>query len=167
MIGKQSLAVDPAKLLQRLIFNLANPLTADLKLLADLGERVLVTVAKSKSQLEHEFFARSQAVERLVHVALEHCLTGSVVRGFRNLVGDQIAETRFVFTSDRCFKRNSALSGLNDLLDFFRLNGHRFGDFFGSRLATKLLSEHVERLAIARNRIAHMNRETNRPALIG
>ena len=45
MIGEQSLAIDAAELLQRFIFDLANPLTADLKLLANFGNRVLMSVA--------------------------------------------------------------------------------------------------------------------------
>src|SRR6478735_863432 len=121
MIGEQSLAIDAAELLQCLIFNLANSLTADLELLANFGKRVLMTVAKPESQLEHEFFARRQAIERLVHVTLKHRLASGVVRSFRNLIGDQIAKTRFVFAPDRCFERNGALSGLNDLLDLLRL----------------------------------------------
>src|SRR3954452_17750533 len=151
VISKQSLTINSTELLQRFIFDLANPLTADLKLLADFGKRVLMTVAKSESQLEHEFFARRQAIERLVHVTLEHRLAGGIVGSFGNLVGDQITKTCFIFAADRCLERNGALGSLNDLLDFLRLNGHRFGDFFGSWLAAKLLGEHVERLAIARD----------------
>ena len=42
VVGKQAVAVEAAQLLQRLVLDLADALAADLQLLADLGQGVLV-----------------------------------------------------------------------------------------------------------------------------
>ena len=46
MVRQQPVAVEPTQLLQRLVLDLAHPLPADLQLLADLRQRVLVPVAQ-------------------------------------------------------------------------------------------------------------------------
>ena len=64
---------------------------------ANLRQRVLVAVAEPEAQLKHQLLARGQRVERGVDVALEHRLGRRFVRCLRDVIGDQITETGFVF----------------------------------------------------------------------
>ena len=52
MIRVEAVAIEPPQFLQRLVFDLTDALTADLQLLADLGQRVLVAVAETETELQ-------------------------------------------------------------------------------------------------------------------
>lgn len=57
VVGQQAVAIQPTELLQRLVLNLADALTADLQLLAHLGQRVLVALTKAKAKLQNQALA--------------------------------------------------------------------------------------------------------------
>jgi hypothetical protein len=78
-----------------------------------------------------------------VDVALQHRLAGRFVGRLRDLVGDQVAEARLVLATDRRFERDGPLRRLDDLVDLFRLDAHRLGDLFRTRLAAEFLGETV------------------------
>jgi hypothetical protein len=72
VVREQSVAIEAAQLLERLILDLADPLPADLELLTDLSQRMLVAVTKSKPELQDQLLTRRQGVKRGAHVALQH-----------------------------------------------------------------------------------------------
>src|SRR5215212_5085940 len=166
VIRVEAVAIEPPQFLQRLVLDLADAFAADLQLLANLGQRVLVPVAETETELQDQLFPRRERVERRVDVPLEHRLRRRFIWGLRYIIGDQVAQTRLVFRSDRRLERDGALCRLHDLVDLLGLHAHCLGHFFRRRLATELLSEHVERLAVAGDRIAHVDRKTDGAALI-
>jgi hypothetical protein len=81
VIRVESIAIEPPQFLQRLVLDLADAFAADLQLLADLGERVLVPVAETETELQDQLFPRRERVERRVDVPLEHRLGRRLVWG--------------------------------------------------------------------------------------
>ena len=54
MVRVEAVAIEAAQLLQRLVLDLADTLPADLKLLAHLRQRVLVSVAQTEAWLNEQ-----------------------------------------------------------------------------------------------------------------
>lgn len=100
MVREKTIAVHSAQLLQRLIFDLADAFAADLKLLTDFGERVLMTLAQAEAELENQPLAGRQGVEGGGDVALEHRFAGGFVWSFGYIVGDQVAKTGVILIPD-------------------------------------------------------------------
>ncbi len=136
-------------------------------MLADFGKRVLVSLAESEAKLKHQPFPSGQRIQGRADVALEHRFGCRFVRRLRDIVGNQVAETGVILVADRRFQRDRPLGRLDDLVDLLRRNGHRFRDLFRRWLTTKFLREQVQGLAIAGDRVAHVDREPDRAALVG
>src|SRR5690348_10051625 len=52
-------------------------------------------------------------------------------------------------------------------MDLFRLHAHGLGHFLGRWLAAEFLSEHVQRLAVAGDRVSHVHWQADGAALVG
>src|SRR5688500_14688239 len=81
VIGVEAVTIEPPQLLQRLVLDLPDAFTADLQLLADLSQGVLMSVAETKTELQNQLFPRRKRVERRVDVPLEHRFRRRFIRG--------------------------------------------------------------------------------------
>src|SRR6202165_1639825 len=61
-----------AELAQRLGLDLADPLAGHAEPLADLFQRALVTVDQPEPQLQHAPLPRSQSIEHVLHLGVQH-----------------------------------------------------------------------------------------------
>ena len=111
-----------AELAQGLRLDLADALTRDVELFADLLERAGAAVDDAEAQLEHLLLARGERVEHLHELLLEQREACRLARLGCVLVWDEVAQVGVLLLADRCFKRNRVLSDTHYLS--YSFNAH-------------------------------------------
>src|SRR5437868_3467661 len=86
--------------LQRLVLDLANPLTRDVERAPDLIERARMLSTKPVAQLEHATLSVGEVFERLAQRLLREDLGGTLVRRLGALIGDELAELGLLLVAD-------------------------------------------------------------------
>src|SRR6476469_11230863 len=162
-----------AQLAQRLGLDLADPLASDVELLADLLEGPGTPVLEAEAELEHAPLAAGQRVEHRLHLLLEQLVRRGLGRRQGATVLDEVAEVGVLLLADRGLQRDGLLRDLDDLADLLRGDldllalGHRLGDLLDRRLATELLEELARDPDQPVDRLDHVDRDPDRPGLIG
>src|SRR5258708_537737 len=156
-----------AQLAQRLRLDLPDALARDGEVLADRLERVLAGVAHADAHLDHLFLARRQRLQALIRLLLEVQVDHRVGRGHDLTILDEVAEMRILLLADRRLQRNRLLRDLQDLPDLRHGDVHALGDLFRSRLAPELLHQSPRRANQLVDRLDHVDRDADRPRLVG
>jgi len=94
------------QLLERLVFDLADPLARDVESAANLVKRPWVLAAKSVAELKHAALAVGKVLQRFAQRFLGQHLSGALVRRLGPLVGNELAELGLFLVADRLLKRN-------------------------------------------------------------
>ncbi len=97
------------KLLERLIFDLPDPLARHVERAADLVERPRMLAAQAVPQLEHTPLAVAEVLERLAEGLLGEDLGGPLVRRLGALIGDELAELRLFLVANRLLEGDRGL----------------------------------------------------------
>src|SRR5919201_383251 len=97
------------ELLERLVLDLADALAGDVEGAPDLVERARMLAAEPVTELEDAALAVGQVLQRLPERLLGQEVGGAIERGFRLLVGDELAELRLLLVTDRLLQRNGSL----------------------------------------------------------
>ena len=148
-------------------FNLANALTGDVKLFADLFQGVVRAHLDAKSHAQHFGFARRQAVENVLHHITQTGLHGGFDRCGVVGVFDEIAQVRVVIVANRCFHRNWLFGDFHDLADFVFRDLHLLGQRRRIGLETKLLQMLTRQAVHFVDGFDHVHRNTNGASLVG
>src|SRR5215217_222220 len=155
------------QLLERLVLDLADALARDVERPPDLVERARVLAAEAVAQLEHAALAVGEVLQRLAQRLLGEDLGGALVRRLRALVGDELAELRLLLVADRLLQRHGSLRGALDRVDLLRVDARDLGDLVGGGLAPQLGDE----LALGPPDLVQLlddvNRDADRPRLVG
>src|SRR5690606_25937665 len=80
---------------------------------------------------------------------------------------DEVAEVAVFALADRAIEADRLAVDLKDPAGLFDADAGGFGGLFDRRLATLLLHELLADLSQLRHRLDHVDRNTNRPGLIG
>src|SRR6185436_15770630 len=91
-------------------------LARDVERPPDLVERARVLPAQAVPQLEDAALAIAEIFQRLAQRFLGEDLGRALVRRLRALVGDELAELRFLLVADRLLQRDGRLRGALDRL---------------------------------------------------
>src|SRR5262245_43465618 len=155
------------QLAQRLRLDLADPLAGDGEVLADLLERVLGAVADAEAHLDHLLLARRQRLEHLIGLFLEVEIDHRVGRGDDLAIFDEVAKVRILLLADRGLERDGLLRDLEDLAHLADRDVHALGDLLRGRLAAELLDQRPRRANQLVDRLDHVDRDADRPRLVG
>src|SRR5690606_20344437 len=82
-------------------------------------------------------------------------------------VGDEVAEVRIFLLADGCLERDGLLRDLQHLAHLRHRNVHPLGNLFGGRFAAELLHERARRADELVDRLDHVDRDADRPRLVG
>src|SRR5512143_3116701 len=155
------------ELAQGLGLDLADALARHLELLADLLERVLVAVAQAEAHLEDPALALRERLEGLLDLLLEVDVDDRVGRRGDELVLDEVAEVAVLLLADRRLERDGLLGDLDDLADLADRHVHLLGDLLARRLAADLLDGGPRDADELVDRLDHVDRDADRPGLVG
>ena len=100
-------------------------------------------------------------------------MRGGLGGGQRAAVLDEVAEVGVLLLADRGLERDRLLRDLDDLADLLGRDldllalGHRLGDLLDRRLAAELLEELARDADQPVDRLDHVDRDADRPGLVG
>src|SRR4051794_6764147 len=160
------------QLAQRLRLDLADALTGDVELLADLLERACAPVLEAEPQLEDTTLAAGQRVEDGFDLLLQQLVRRRLGRGERPAILDEVAEVGVLLLADRRLERDRLLRDLDDLADLLGGDhdllalGHRLGDLLDRRLAAELLEQLAGDADEPVDGLDHVDRDPDRPGLV-
>ena len=86
--------------LERLVLDLADPLTRDVERAPDLLERARVLAGEAIAQLEHAPLAVAEVLKRVSQRLLGEELRGALVGRLGTVVGDQLSELCLIVVAD-------------------------------------------------------------------
>ncbi len=156
-----------AQLAQRLGFDLTNPLTGHVELLADFLEGVIGVHVDTETHAQHLGLAGGQPAE---HVAgsLDQALAGGQVdRQLHGAVLDEVAQVRVVVITDGRLHGDRLLGDLEHLAHLVLGHLETLAQFLRRRLATHLL-QHLARHAVELvDGLDHVHRNPDGARLIG
>src|SRR5215213_1870156 len=162
-----------AELAERLGLDLADPFAGDVELLADFLEGPRAPVLEAEAQLEHPSLAACQRVQNALHLLLQELVRSGLRGSEGSTVLDEVAEVGVLLLADRRLEGNRLLRDLDDLADLLRGDldllalRHRLGDLLDRRLAAELLEELARDADEAVDRLDHVDRDADRPRLVG
>ena len=97
------------QLLQRLVLNLADPLTSDVERAANLVKRPRMLAAEPVAELKHAPLTVGEVLERLAQRLLGQDVSRPLVGGLSLLVSDELAELGLLLVADRLLERYGRL----------------------------------------------------------
>src|SRR5690606_12184104 len=147
--------------------DLADSLARHVEVLTHLFERMIALFSDAEAHPEDLLFARCERLEHPARLALEVVRDDRLYGRDRILILDEIAKTRILFLTDRRLEANRLLGDLKDLPHLFERHLHPLGDLLGRRLAAELLDEIATGPDELIDRLDHMDRDADRPRLIG
>src|SRR5450631_1157430 len=116
---------------------------------------------------QHLLFPRRERRQHLAGLLGEVHGDDRVGRRDDALVLDEVTEVRVLFLADRRFQRDRLLRDLQDLADLVERQLHLLGDLFRRRLAPQLLHQVAAGPNQLVDRLDHVDRDADRPGLIG
>src|SRR6266498_1996438 len=152
---------------QRLRLDLPDPLARDLEVLADLLERVVALLADAEAHPEHLLLARGERGEHLPGLLGQVHVDDRVGRRDERLVLDEVAEVAVLLLADGGLEADRLLRDLEDLADLVERQLHLLGDLLRGWLAPELLHEVAARPDELVDRLDHVDRDADRPRLVG
>src|SRR5207237_7084016 len=155
------------QLAERLRLDLPDALAGHVKLAPDLFERPGAPVLETEPQLQHAALAAGESFEDRLDLLLEELVRRGIARRERLVVGDEVPEVAVLFLADRRLERDWLLRDLDDLADFVGGDEHPLGDLLGGRLAAELLKKSTRNADELVDRFDHVDRNADRPRLVG
>ena len=152
---------------QGLGFDLADAFTGHGEVLANFFQGVLRSVFETEPHLDDAFFAWSQRVQNLFGHFFQVDVDHRIRRRHDTAVFDEVTEMGIFFLSDRCFQRYRFLCDLEHLANLGNRDIHALGDLFTRGLAAKFLNQSARSPNELVDRFDHVDRNTDRPRLIG
>src|SRR3989449_2286162 len=155
------------QLAQRLGLDLADAFARHAELTADFLQRAGAAVIQPKAQLQHLALTWGERLQDVFQLLLEHGKRCRLGRGQGVLILDEIAQmTVFLFTDGR-LQGDRLLGNLDDFAHTLHREAHRGGDLLRGRLTTQLLQQGARDADELVDRLHHVDRDTDRPGLIG
>src|SRR5262249_55507991 len=154
-----------AELAERLGLDLANALAGHREALADLLERVLALVADAEPEAQDLLFLGRERAEGALHLVRQVLADQAVVRRFRALVLEEVAQLRVL--ADRGLERERLARGLEDEPDLAGGYTGLLGQLLGRGLATHLVDEGAVDARDAIERLDHVHRDADRARMVG
>src|SRR5204863_9074033 len=139
----------------------------DVELASHFFEGARAPVLETEPQLEHAALAEREPLENALHLLLEQLVRCGVRWREGLVVGDEVAEVAVLFLADRRLERDRLLRDLHDLADLVRRDEHALGDLFSGGLATEFLKEATRDADELVDRLDHVDRDADRPRLVG
>src|SRR6185369_1087037 len=161
-----------AQLAQRVCLDLADPLTGQPELMADLLERSRSSVVEPEPEADDPLLAAFEAVEDLGHLLAKHRVRDGLERRDRVRILDQAAELGIALVADRCLERDGIAPVAPDLLDLLgrdrglRVLRQDVSDLRVRRLTPELDRELARGPRDAVHRLDHVDRDADRPRLV-
>src|SRR4051812_210260 len=155
------------ELLQRVVLDLPDPLARDVERAPDLLERPRPSAREPEAHLDDLALALRQGRQRAMDVLLAEVLRGDLERRLRRLVLDEVAELGLVLLADRLLERDRLLGHPQDVAHLARRALELGGDLFRRRLAAERLDELALDVHDLVELLDHVDRDANRPALVG
>ena len=138
-----------------------------MELPSDLLQRPRPAVVQSEPETDHLALPLGQRTQNLIELLSEQRVGGRLGGHLNILVLNESAEMTVLLLADRRLEGNRLLRDLLDLTDFLHRNIHLLRDFLRRGLPAKLLKQ----LALYADQpvdcLHHMNRDPDRPRLIG
>src|SRR6266542_4271469 len=155
------------ELSQRLRLDLSDPFAGDVERAPDLLERVLRSVPDAEPHLQDLLLARGERLQNPARLVLQVGDENRVDRREHLAVLDEVAQMRILLLPDRGLERDRLLGDLHDLPHLRHRHVHALGDLLGVRLAAELLNERAGGARQLVDRLDHVDRDPDRPRLIG
>jgi hypothetical protein len=128
---------------------------------------VLAAIADTKPHLDHLLFAWRQRLQHRVGLFLQVQIDNGIGRRNDLAILDEISKMRIFLFANRRFERDWLLRNLENLPDFRHRDVHPLCDFFRGRLAAELLHQRARGPNQLVDRLDHVDRDANRPGLVG
>ena len=154
------------ELLQRLVLDLADPLTGNVERPPDLVKRPRALAAEPVAQLEHPPLAIADVLQCDSQGFPGQDLGCALVRRLGLFVGDELAELGLVLVADRLLERDRRPRGVLDRLDLAGLDPGEVGDLRRGRLATERRDQAALGAADLVELLDDVDRDPDRPRLV-
>lgn len=125
------------------------------------------SVVKAVSQLKDPHFPWREGVQHIAQVLTHDFLGDFVSGGGEDVVGCVISQFVILIVVRGKLQGKRPLGYLEQLLDFLNGDFQCFGEFFQGWLAAELLSQFMGKPSQPVDLVAHVDGDTDRPALIG
>src|SRR4051794_30127348 len=155
------------ELLQRVVLDLPDPLARDVERAADFLERARPAAREAEAHLDDLALALRQRRQRPVDVLLAQVLRGDLERRLGRLILDEVAELGLVLLADRLLERDRLLGHAQDVAHLARRALELAGDLLRARLAAERLDELALDVDDLVELLHHVDRDADRPALVG
>src|SRR4051794_40138190 len=155
------------ELLQRVVLDLPDPLARDVERAPDLLERPRPSAGEPEAHLDDLALALRQGRQRAMDVLLAEVLRGDLERRLRRLVLDEVAELGLVLLADRLLERDRLLGHAQDVAHLARRALELVRDLLRRRLAAQRLHELALDVDDLVELLDHVDRDADRPALVG
>src|SRR5690606_1518699 len=167
VIAQHLRAARVAELPQRLRLELADALPRHANLPADAFQRAASPIHQAVPHRDHITLAVRQRLEHRADLLAQELASGRVRRSRQLLVLDEVTEAAVLFLADRHLEAHRVLAQLQDLLDPLRRHVHRLRQLFARRLATEFLLQLAAGPEDLIDRLDHVDRDPDRPRLVG
>src|SRR6266702_6202508 len=117
-------AAGMAQLTQSLGLNLANALTSDVKLFANLFQSAAATIIEAKAQLQNLALTLGQTIEHILHLLFEELIAGCIGGSQCSMVLDKVTQVAIVFLTNRSLKAHRLLTDFDNLTHLLGANLH-------------------------------------------
>src|SRR5215831_220406 len=146
-------------------FDLSDTLTRHPKNLAHFLECMGYLIPQTKAHTQNTLFLRAQGMEHLVYLIAQVTVDHRLQRRSRLLVLDQRAEFSVSFTNV-IFEGHSAFCDLQGIFDLLNLQSGVLRDLFWQWLAPQFDGQRLRGAHYLVENFDHMDRDTNRLALL-
>ena len=123
--------------------------------------------AEPVAELEHAALAVGEVLERLLQRLFGQQVRRPVERGLGLLVGDELAELGLLLVADRLLQRDRGLGGALDRVDLLGIDPGHLGDLLRGGLAAQLGDQLALGAADLVQLLDHVDRDADRPRLVG
>ena len=147
------------------LLELADPLTGQIELIADLLERARHAVVETVSEGQDAAFAHRQTFDRLPETVRDVQLFGNANRVDGFLIFNEVAELSAVL-ANRLLERHR-IGNAERQLDLGDVNPGLYGDLFWLRVASELRLQARLGSTNGCERVVQMDRDPNRSRLVG
>src|SRR5262245_2934086 len=155
------------ELLERVVLDLADALSCHPEGLADLLERARLRSVESVAQLDHTSLALGEGGQRQFDVLSPQREGRRVERRLRSLVRHEVAERGVLLLADRLLEGDGELRHPQDLAHLLDVDLELLRDLLGQRLAAEPLDELALDVDDLVQLLDHVDRDPDRPRLVG
>ena len=148
-------------------FNLANTFTGNVKLFAHFLQRAGAAILQTKTQTQHLFLTRGQALQHTGQLLFEQSVAGSLCGYGGILIGNEVAKVAVLLLTDGRFQADRLLGNTHNLAHLIYRHIQLERNFICGRLMAVFVQKLAGNFLYLIDGFHHMHRDTDGAGLVG